>query len=606
MKINRNDPCPCGSGKKYKKCCLLKKNVVQIGAVREERFLQERHELVLKLKGFLDRKISSNQMFQLHSDFLRRTQAKIPDNENGFFEYWLIFFNFYENGLRGIEWFLRENSSKLTNDERKLAENWAKLTPKIVQAIGRTNTNILFEEVDTKEMYSILDKNEYVPAFAPWVGTISLIEQFENQDYFHGVRIFLGPQNLSRVKAFIQKLMDETKLSRDHVFFEYYPEIIAEFIGEDSKGHDVDRKVKEIHEFTIQYQVRDQVAVIDFLQEESEFVIDTWEKDNKKLSWLCNWKEFFDSEMNGKAQIAEKLGTISLEKNLLQFYCNDKEIFEQFKQKAGKWAISLELVNEKMQSHIIPYTVEIKNMAVYFDEDVPKYFALYAQTNLNFALDRSLPMFDQLSPHELMENGRVDDVETWLKQHEYTIYQLVKKDYGEVEISADFNTVRKKLGLPFSPFVTGGDNRFSGIVPIKPPLVKNEDIPFYEYLGFMPDTIDNFYAKSLVSFFKEKTDGKSENTIRKYRNSLYDLREILETNRLTSWDKLQQTNWERIVLKDYFDLFNSVSKTQVKDFLSTLKSLTKWLDAKENTNLSGDLLKAIERTEKQRLRIIGM
>ena len=24
LKIGRNDPCPCGSGKKYKKCCLLK------------------------------------------------------------------------------------------------------------------------------------------------------------------------------------------------------------------------------------------------------------------------------------------------------------------------------------------------------------------------------------------------------------------------------------------------------------------------------------------------------------------------------------------------------------------------------------------------------
>lgn len=25
-KIGRNSPCPCGSGKKYKKCCLLKIN----------------------------------------------------------------------------------------------------------------------------------------------------------------------------------------------------------------------------------------------------------------------------------------------------------------------------------------------------------------------------------------------------------------------------------------------------------------------------------------------------------------------------------------------------------------------------------------------------
>ena len=30
MKINRNDPCPCGSGKKYKKCCVNKKEPVII------------------------------------------------------------------------------------------------------------------------------------------------------------------------------------------------------------------------------------------------------------------------------------------------------------------------------------------------------------------------------------------------------------------------------------------------------------------------------------------------------------------------------------------------------------------------------------------------
>ena len=28
-KIKRNDPCPCGSGKKYKKCCLLQPSVGQ-------------------------------------------------------------------------------------------------------------------------------------------------------------------------------------------------------------------------------------------------------------------------------------------------------------------------------------------------------------------------------------------------------------------------------------------------------------------------------------------------------------------------------------------------------------------------------------------------
>lgn len=29
-KISRNSPCPCGSGKKYKKCCLLRKEAVAV------------------------------------------------------------------------------------------------------------------------------------------------------------------------------------------------------------------------------------------------------------------------------------------------------------------------------------------------------------------------------------------------------------------------------------------------------------------------------------------------------------------------------------------------------------------------------------------------
>ena len=28
MKIGRNDPCPCGSGKKYKRCCLVKPRLI--------------------------------------------------------------------------------------------------------------------------------------------------------------------------------------------------------------------------------------------------------------------------------------------------------------------------------------------------------------------------------------------------------------------------------------------------------------------------------------------------------------------------------------------------------------------------------------------------
>lgn len=35
MKVGRNDPCPCGSGKKYKHCCYEKDSVKHEGLILE-------------------------------------------------------------------------------------------------------------------------------------------------------------------------------------------------------------------------------------------------------------------------------------------------------------------------------------------------------------------------------------------------------------------------------------------------------------------------------------------------------------------------------------------------------------------------------------------
>jgi hypothetical protein len=37
MKLGPNEPCACGSGKKYKKCCWLKDRELEAGAAQENR-----------------------------------------------------------------------------------------------------------------------------------------------------------------------------------------------------------------------------------------------------------------------------------------------------------------------------------------------------------------------------------------------------------------------------------------------------------------------------------------------------------------------------------------------------------------------------------------
>src|SRR5260370_537693 len=49
-KLSRNDPCPCGSGKKYKKCCLAKDQAAQ-----PRRFAEQPEEpFIAELRPDLD------------------------------------------------------------------------------------------------------------------------------------------------------------------------------------------------------------------------------------------------------------------------------------------------------------------------------------------------------------------------------------------------------------------------------------------------------------------------------------------------------------------------------------------------------------------------
>lgn len=60
MKIGRNDPCPCGSGKKYKKCCLLKEsmstNSLLRTAVQDAGYSNSLANVLCNLNDYMQRK----------------------------------------------------------------------------------------------------------------------------------------------------------------------------------------------------------------------------------------------------------------------------------------------------------------------------------------------------------------------------------------------------------------------------------------------------------------------------------------------------------------------------------------------------------------------
>jgi hypothetical protein len=595
VSISRNDPCPCGSGKKYKKCCLTKKNVIEFKEVKEERFYQQKHNLVEKLRGFIEANIPFQQYYELKHEFLKRTEHSLSaNNREGFFQFWLYFCRRFENNLRGIEWFFHEQASKLPLEEKTMAKTWTGLTFKIVEAVNKKDEIVLFEDVLTKEQFPVQDLENNISKFIPWYGTIGLLESFEEKYYFNGVRMFEGPVNIKRAANLVRELTKQKNVSPGQILFDYYPEILSAFAGE-NKGSS--NEEKEIQEYILEYKILNQVNLENLLHGQKDF-IDEGHDDRKIFSWLGNWKVYKDSELKEEILTADDFASIKVENDTLLFRSVMGEKTEEFMVIMKKTPNAVQFVSEKTKSYKVPLDFEIKNKYIHMSKDVPRYFTLFASTDLFSDVSMPMEIFDDQSIRQLVGNGKANDAVNWLKLKEFNLYQQALKENKTVEITADFNSVRRELGLPLSPFVTGGEDRYSSVKSIGNPfvetIIEEKDIPFYEAVGFTPDTIHNFYSKDLVEFFKVKTIGKKDATVRKYLTSLYLIREELESLALQSWVDCNDTFWVRLIEKEVFSA--EVSKTFQRDFLSTIKAFTKWIDSKEQTSISKSVFLRIKET----------
>ena len=91
-KIGRNDPCPCGSGKKYKNCCADLAEVIELGSDPWVKASQLMTETKMKLEAFYSSAIKKARRDAAYF-FLRYNvdQTNIPPDYEALFSDWLWF-----------------------------------------------------------------------------------------------------------------------------------------------------------------------------------------------------------------------------------------------------------------------------------------------------------------------------------------------------------------------------------------------------------------------------------------------------------------------------------------------------------------------------------
>jgi hypothetical protein len=121
MKIGRNDPCPCGSGKKYKKCCGIKEDLSDLSLPEDiltgtglDDYMQLMQAVMMYYHGLIEFDNERRELKKAVKDFEKDFQ---PGTEQGicdslFVPWYLFDLRFGKSGKTVCERFLEDSSMK--------------------------------------------------------------------------------------------------------------------------------------------------------------------------------------------------------------------------------------------------------------------------------------------------------------------------------------------------------------------------------------------------------------------------------------------------------------------------------------------------------------
>lgn len=235
----RNDPCPCGSGKKYKKCCGATNVLSFEGAqIKEMSVLQD--ELMAyafsKHKRELEQKLTELvQQLPISSEDLEDEE----DRETLFLHLymWLIFNDRLDKGKTIAQSFVTSKlRSPLRSSVRSVVESWNQLKPSIHKVLHYENEDIaLLKNVYTDEQTKVsLKTTLYTPEEfdmeLPLEGDLLVGYLYAGTNYGHFFLHFLeidGEYADDFLEDVDQLLGDDLYDSPEDAIADHYPQIAA-------------------------------------------------------------------------------------------------------------------------------------------------------------------------------------------------------------------------------------------------------------------------------------------------------------------------------------------------------------------------------------------
>ncbi|MHB1647021.1 MAG: YecA family protein [bacterium] len=460
MKIGRNDPCPCGSGKKYKKCCLIKSYTAT--AVGREELMQRR--LIKNLIDFYYQNYGETielASFLFWEDFNPADYLKDASLERAninFTEY--IIFDFIVN-----------------------EENDKTLIDSYIETYGNSgnsrNSNLSFEEIEILKMM----KNSYISLF-------QVKEVFEGQGLFledilinkeYDVSEKLATESLSKYDILAtrllyldgkyimsgsgypyplikkQEILNEIKLDYKYYKKEYPNTTIAEYLKKNGNNFNTFwcEMFTNPKPFIISnmdgdpilfskavFDIKDKNTLINSLKSIKDFIFNV---EDNSFTWV--------DDTPGRKLDSTSNGIIEIKDNRLTVECNSKERLSKAKkliiENAQNSVVHKADVFQDPAKAISEFSKNNGKQQKEFESEIPKEIQQeiinkFLTENYEKWLNEKIPALDGKTPLEAIKTKKGKKQVIELLQFYENIEEKNKKD-GKAYY--DFSWLWERLGL---------------------------------------------------------------------------------------------------------------------------------------------------------------
>ncbi|WP_249896697.1 hypothetical protein [Paenibacillus sp. PK3_47] len=209
---------------------MRKQSEDQSQQVKARHFFDRKQKLTTDLYTFMAQKQGGEWTFD-------HQKIKPFDSSLGFFrdgagDMHVYFFRVYDNGLRGIDWFLQERGQRYSGEDREMLERWREMKVSCYQLVDQYEQGGVIEDIWSKERYR-MPYSETMPKLPPWTVSVGMLEPYFDDWCIHGVFMWGSPDVAAEVMSRVERLQEEQaqasgqKLSPSDILARSYPEILV-------------------------------------------------------------------------------------------------------------------------------------------------------------------------------------------------------------------------------------------------------------------------------------------------------------------------------------------------------------------------------------------